>query len=179
MVGVRRDLKNHLIPPQETLSSGPGCSNMALNISRDSILNTEYSFSFLYGLDSADAWVKHKPWWTGKWKKKGNKKKKSIKKGEVCECDDFYDFSAPHTSFPTCLMSNQNLRELEKETTDLGWVGAANPTISCLWCDKPRLWDLQEHQHCLPPHTPSPPTRTWELGQALFSQIRWLSVTEF
>lgn len=134
--GVRRDLKNHLIPTQEILSSGHFLG-----------FYSEYRIFFQFFvwfrlcrcLGETQALIERKM------EEKGKLKKKSIKKGEVCECDDFYDFSAPHTSFPTCLMSNQTLRELEKETTDLGWVGAANPTISCLWCDKPRLWDLQEH----------------------------------
>lgn len=68
-------------------------------------------------------------------RKRERGKKKHLKKGEVCEYDDFYDFSAPHTSFPTCLLSNRNLRELEEETTDLGWVGAAKPNnfLSVVW----------------------------------------------
>lgn len=84
--------------------------------------------------------------------------------------------AAPHAGFPVRLTSYRNLTELEEETTDLGWVGAANPTISCLWYNKPRLWYSRERRRRLLPRSLPPPTRICVISRALSSQSRWLTV---
>lgn len=81
--------------------------------------------------------------------------------------------AAPHAGFPARLTSNRNLRELEEESTDLGCVGAANPTISCLWYDKPRLWYLRGRHRRYLPRRPLPPlTGICVIGRALSSHTR-------
>lgn len=98
---------------------------------------------------------------------------KSPRSHLVCKSDAS---AAPHAGFPVRLTSYRNLTELEEETTDLGWVGAANPTISCLWYNKPRLWYSRERRRRLLPRSLPPPTRICVISRALSSQSRWLTV---
>lgn len=177
VVEVGKDLKNYLIPPQEALSSGPGCSKSKLPWTFPGILfwaRFLWVFVWFRQTQQMPGW-NTSPDGRGKWKKKGKGKKKKVlkKRGSVWIWWFLWFFSSPqqlpHVPHVKSKPEGSWKRKL------LIWAGweQQNPTISCLWCDKPRLWHLQEHQHHLPPRAPSPPTRTCELFPAKSDGSRW------